>query len=140
MLQSKIDNELANSFKYHDINNSPKLLNFNLKLNQLNLMISMTKTPTEMNMWYLKNETINPNFSSDLKSLCELKVFSIDFNLIIDFEHEINFKMSLFQLLLIDARQIYGHDYQLLAASHNKIILDKQTGQIVNNSVLLDKS
>lgn len=35
-------------------------------------------------------------------------------------------------MLLIDARQIYGIDYQLLAASHNNILLDTETGIIIN--------
>lgn len=37
-------------------------------------------------------------------------------------------------MLIIDACQIYGTDYQLLAASHNNILLDTRTGMIVNRT------
>ncbi|CAF1007436.1 unnamed protein product, partial [Brachionus calyciflorus] len=55
---------------------------------------------------------------------------------------EMNLKKKVFQcpkmasdlnnMLLIDARQIYGSDYQLLAASHENILLDSNTGTIIN--------
>lgn len=40
-------------------------------------------------------------------------------------------------MLLIDARQIYGRDYQLLAASHSSVLLDANTGGLVNNRLEL---
>ncbi len=43
-------------------------------------------------------------------------------------------RFKIFGLLLIDARQIYGSDYQLLAASHNQIELDSRTGRITERN------
>lgn len=40
-------------------------------------------------------------------------------------------KFKIVGLLLIDARQIFGVDYQLLAASHNQVELDSRTGRIM---------
>lgn len=46
----------------------------------------------------------------------------------------VRFKLSLGNMFIIDACQIYGQEYQLLAASHSNILLDAQTGIVVNQT------
>ena len=67
------------------------------------------------------------------KSLCELKIYNFNFNLISKTNKDLELKLEISNLILIDARQIYGPDYQLLAASHNSIFLDSTTGLIQNS-------
>lgn len=68
------------------------------------------------------------------KSLCELKLYQITSTVVLNNQSDVKFKLSLCNMLIIDACQIYGTDYQLLAASHNNILLDTRTGMIVNRT------
>ena len=66
----------------------------------------------------------------DRKSICELRIFNVNTELFKSKLSNQYIKLKIFGLLLIDARQIYGTDYQLLAASHSQIELDSKTGRI----------
>jgi vacuolar protein sorting-associated protein 13D len=65
--------------------------------------------------------------------LCELKIYTIGSSITINKLRDVHFTLSLHNMLLIDARQIYGADYQLLAASHSNLVLDPHTGVIINS-------
>lgn len=67
---------------------------------------------------------------TDRKSICELRIFNVNTELFKSRLSNQCIKLKIFGLLLIDARQIYGTDYQLLAASHSQIELDSKTGRI----------
>lgn len=85
-----------------------------------------------------KNNLNQVNRSLDLimarKSICELRIFNVNTELLKSRDANQLVRLKIFGLLLIDARQIYGTDYQLLAASHRQIELDSKTGRITERS------
>ncbi len=85
-----------------------------------------------------KNKLNQVNRSLDLimarKSICELRIFNVNSELLKSRDNNQLVRLKIFGLLLIDARQIYGTDYQLLAASHSQIELDSKTGRITERT------
>ncbi len=73
------------------------------------------------------------------RSICELRIFNVNCELLKSQYANQLLSFKIFGLLLIDARQIYGTDYQLLAASHSQIELDSKTGQITERSTSKNK-
>ena len=107
-------------------------LDLNLKLKELNITMSAIRTQDEL----LKRQLFIRSLSNDLnerKSLCELKIYSIDFSTNVKMNKDLHMKLDVSNLLLIDARQIYGLDYQLLAASYENIYIDESSNQIKIN-------
>lgn len=68
------------------------------------------------------------------KSICELRIFNVNSEFLKSQNANQLVRLKIFGLLLIDARQIYGTDYQLLAASHSQIELDSKTGRITERT------
>lgn len=133
-------------------------LNVDLKLNEVDITMSLSrvntqnlKKPNDMTLDELDEEDASESDDQngdqevdvfdtsrkphhlDLKSLCELKLYSISSSIRLTQSSDLRFELSLHNMLLIDAHQIYGVDYQLLAASHSNIVLDSQTGLIKNS-------
>jgi vacuolar protein sorting-associated protein 13D len=113
--------------------NDDTFLDINLKLKEFNVTLSAIST---QDIFLLKRNQLVKSMSNILnepKSLCELKIYNFNFNLISKTNKDLELKLEISNLILIDARQIYGPDYQLLAASHNSIFLDSTTGLIQNS-------
>jgi len=68
------------------------------------------------------------------RSICELRIFNVNCEFLKSQHANQLLSFKIFGLLLIDARQIYGTDYQLLAASHSQIELDSKTGRITERT------
>ena len=110
------------------------LLDINLKLKEFNVTLSAIST---QDVYLLKRNQLVKSLSNILnepKSLCELKIYNFNFVLNAKTSQDLALNVEISNLILIDARQIYGPDYQLLAASHNSIFLDTTTGVIKNSS------
>ncbi|RNA32522.1 vacuolar sorting-associated 13D isoform X1, partial [Brachionus plicatilis] len=101
--------------------NVKKFVEMELKLNEVDITMSV------------QNAELHQTFGHiDPKSICELKFYMINSLLELNNKFDVDFRLSLYNMLLIDARQIYGPDYQLLAASHEHILFDSSTGSITN--------
>jgi vacuolar protein sorting-associated protein 13D len=127
----KIDNQRQIKAKANDEAN---FLDVNLKLKEFNVTLSAIST---QDIFLLKRNQLVKTLSNILnepKSLCELKIYNFNFNLNSKANSDLDLKLEISNLILIDARQIYGADFQLLAASHNSIFLDTTTGLIQNSN------
>ena len=99
-----------------------------LNVNEIDMTISINKMNED------KLITI------ERKSICELKIYNVNSEVMSNINGNQLVKFKIFGLLLIDARQIYGTDYQLLAASHNQVELDSKTGRIMDRFLKPRKS
>ena len=101
--------------------NVKKFFEMELKLMEVDITMSVQNAELHETLGHI-----------DPKSICELKFYMINSMLELNSKFEVDFRLSLYNMLLIDARQIYGPDYQLLAASHKNILFDSNTGSITN--------
>ena len=141
---------------YETVFNAQKLLNFIKPSNGvLSKTASKTTTTTRVLLVENKNENKKPVFyflinmclneinltmsgSSNENdrhhhhSIAELRIFKINSEIIKTNSLNNSIKFSIYSLLLIDVLQIYGADYQLLAASHSNVIVDTKTDSLVD--------
>ena len=89
----------------------------NLGIDEINLSMSGTKATGE---------------DDHRHSIAELRIFNINSEIIQTNSLNNSIKFSIYSLLLIDALQIYGNDYQLLAASHSNVLLDTKTASLID--------
>lgn len=101
--------------------NVKKFVEMELKLNEVDITMSVQNSELHETLGHI-----------DPKSICELKFHTISSLIQLNNKFDVDFSLSLLNMLLIDARQIYGPDYQLLAASHENVLLDSSTGTITN--------
>ena len=66
------------------------------------------------------------------QSVAELKIFTVNAEFTQSSIGSKLLRFKIFSLLLIDARQLYGTDYNLLAASHSQLELDSKTGLLMD--------
>ena len=160
--QSEHDQSSQKEAVIENGSNLASYLNVDLKLNEVDITMSLSRTNSQnlkksdaqngndMTLDELDEEnqdsesdedeqdvdvfgTSCKSHHLDLKSLCELKLYSISSSIRLTQTSHLKFELSLHNMLLIDAHQIYGVDYQLLAASHSNVVLDSQTGLIKNS-------
>jgi vacuolar protein sorting-associated protein 13D len=99
-----------------------QFLEMDVKLNEVDITMSVQGS------W----EPHEPIGHVDARSICELKIYMISSVVQLNNKFYLNFHLSLYNMVLIDARQIYGPDYQLLAASHENLLLGTHTGGFLN--------
>jgi len=117
---SNVPLEFLESNVDHKEFESSLLTYVSLNVNEIDMTISINK----MN----EDQLIN----IERKSICELKIYNVNSEVMSNISGNQLVKFKIVGLLLIDARQIYGTDYQLLAASHNQVELDSKTGRIMD--------
>ena len=93
-----------------------------------------------LNYINLNVDEIDMTMSVAAKSICELKIFDVNSEYMTSSLGNKLVRFRIYGLLLIDARQIYGTDYQLLAASHDQIEIDSKTGRITERNLESQKN
>jgi vacuolar protein sorting-associated protein 13D len=101
-----------------------------VSLNEIDMTISVNKVKNDNGLEeeFEKEDKL----FTERKSNCELKIYNVNSELMSNINGNQLITFKIVGLLLIDARQIYGTDYQLLAASHNQVELDAKTGRIMD--------
>ena len=76
------------------------------------------------------------NFNLHLgKSIVELQVTGVKASLT-KRSQETNIGLSVHSLLLVDALQTFGPNYELLVASHRNVMVDSMSGSLKGNNIL----
>ena len=73
---------------------------------------------------------ISIQLSDDLRALCEIRIQNIDLTLMNHIYSNI-LSFSVHTLMIVDALQNHGKDYELLLTSNRALDINTQTGDII---------